>query len=154
MNLVEKFFSKYFKQTATDQPTESNPHEADLASAALLFEVIRSDQEIKSVELTLLRERLMQVCDLNSEEVDDIINLASDEVDAAVSLYQFTSKITQHFDPEQRVRLIENMWRMAYADSILDKHEEYIIRRVASLIHVSQANFIKARQKVRAEDNP
>jgi len=45
------------------------------------------------------------------------------------------------------------MWEIAYADNQLDKYEEYVIRKVADLIHVSHSEFIRAKSIVKAQSH-
>lgn len=142
---INKFFTKYFGKSQPNPP-EARLHDVQLASAALMFEVIRADGTVDPEEIALFRKIISHTMEVSSDELDDIVQLSQEETDSAVSLYQFTSKITQHFNPKERVWLIEYMWRLAYADGDLDKYEEQRIRRIAELIHVSHANFVGARE--------
>ena len=45
----------------------------------------------------------------------------------------------------ERIKLIESMWKIAYADGNIDKYEEHIIRKVSNLIYVAHSDFIKAK---------
>lgn len=152
MNVIEKFFNKHISSSPEQtKSADSELHELNMATAALLFEVVRADQEAKDEEITTIREALEKTMNLSPEETEDILQLAEQQVDAAVSLYEFTKKITDHFDSEQRISLIRNMWRVAYADSELHKYEEYLIRKVAGLIHVPQDALVRTRQEARAD---
>ena len=64
-------------------------------------------------------------------------------------LYEFTKLINDSYDYEQKVELIENMWRIAFSDKRLDKYEDHLIRKVSELIYVSHSDFIKTKLKVR-----
>lgn len=44
------------------------------------------------------------------------------------------------------------MWELAYADTELEKYEEYIIRKVADLIYVSHSEFIRAKTTAKARN--
>jgi uncharacterized tellurite resistance protein B-like protein len=50
---------------------------------------------------------------------------------------------------DQKVRIVELLWTVAFADSHQDKHEEHLIRRIADLLHVSHKDFIAAKFKAR-----
>ena len=148
---IGKFFTQIVKRTE-QKPAHvkdnKQPIQApDLASAALMFEVIRADQNIKPEELAAIKNIL--ATSLSNNEVDAAIRLAANETEEAVSLYQFTARITEHFDREERITLIRNMWCLAFADNAIDKYEEHVIRKVAELIHVPHADFIRAKQAAR-----
>ena len=53
------------------------------------------------------------------------------------------------YDYPQRVQLIENLWRVAFADHKVDRYEDNLIRRIADLIYVNHTDFIKCKLKVR-----
>ena len=54
----------------------------------------------------------------------------------------------RHLDREEKVRVLEYLWQIAYADNVLDKYEEHAIRKVADLLYLSHADFITAKQRV------
>ncbi len=143
------FFAKYFGGETQKETADDRLHEAQLASAALMFEVIRADETIQPEEIEAFRKRVSRHTKLTSEEIDDLVELAKNEAEEAVSLYQFTSKINRYFSPKERVSLIENMWYLACSDGKLDKHEEHAIRKVSELIYVAHADFIHARKRAR-----
>ena len=122
-----------------------------LAAAALLVEVMVIDGNLEQQELTSISQTLCQILALSSEQVDELIRLSRDEVAEATSLYQFTREINTHFNAEQKMNLLTAMWRVAFADGYLDKHEESIIRRVADLLHILHSDYIRC--KLAARDN-
>ena len=120
-----------------------------LAAAALLVEVMVIDGNLDEQELTSISQTLCQILALSSEQVDELIRLSRDEVAEATSLYQFTREINTHFDAEQKMNLLTAMWRVAFADGYLDKHEESIIRRVADLLHILHSDYIRCKLAAR-----
>ena len=77
--------------------------------------------------------------------MDELISLSKAEVEDATSLYQFTKQINDHYDLEGKLQLLTSMWKVAYADGELDKHEENIIRRVAGLLHIRHSEYIRCK---------
>ena len=69
-------------------------------------------------------------------------------LEEAVSLYEFTAVINDQFDREQKIDLVEMLWRVAYADQELDQYEEYFVRKIADLLHVSHKDYIQAKLRV------
>ena len=120
-----------------------------IATAALLVEVATIDGDFGSREFDLLFNILQRQFELNGRELDEISQLAKQESEDATSLYQFTQLVNQHFSAIEKYGLIRDMWRIAYADGNIDKYEEYIIRKVADLIHVSHSAFIRAKRDAR-----
>ena len=46
---------------------------------------------------------------------------------------------------EERVQLVEQLWRIAYADGVIDKYEEAAIRKASELLYVPHSDFIRAK---------
>ena len=136
---------KFFASEITD-PGGDEKHQQNLAAASLMVEVMVIDRDISDKELAAIKNIIEDQFNLKNNEIEKLLELAKDEVSEATSLYQFTRLINDHFDQKKKNDLISNLWQIAFADNVLDKHEEAIIRRIADLIHVSHSDFIKTKQ--------
>lgn len=116
-----------------------------LAAASLMVEIMVIDRQLDNTEREVIRRLLEKQFELSKEDIDQLVKLAHQEVAESTSLYQFTRLINDHFDKQKKVGLIENLWRVAYADNELDKHEEAMIRRIAELIYVSHSDFVRTK---------
>ena len=141
---IKGFFAKNVLE-----PEDAGVKTEQLAAAALLVEVMVIDGNLDEQELASISQTLCQILALSSEQVDELIRLSRDEVAEATSLYQFTREINTHFDAEQKMNLLTAMWRVAFADGYLDKHEESIIRRVADLLHILHSDYIRCKLAAR-----
>ncbi|MGX1113217.1 putative tellurite resistance protein B-like protein [Pseudoalteromonas sp. MBR-15] len=120
-------------------------HDLKTAVAALLIEVMRADNELQDDEQQALNNTLKKYFSLSDEEVLELVEGASKNLDEAIDYFQFSKQINAQCSAEQRIDIIELLWRLAYADGELDKHEELVIRRVASLLYVTHEDFIAAK---------
>ena len=136
---------QFFASEITD-PGGDEKHQQNLAAASLMVEVMVIDRDISDKELAAIKNIIEDQFNLKNNEIEKLLELAKDEVSEATSLYQFTRLINDHFDQKKKNDLISNLWQIAFADNVLDKHEEAIIRRIADLIHVSHSDFIKTKQ--------
>ena len=116
-----------------------------LATAALLIEVMVIDGDLDDQEMQAIAGTLSNMLHLSKEQIDQLIELSKEEVAEATSLYQFTKEINEHFDIEKKLSLMTAMWRVAFADGHLDKYEENIIRRVADLLHIRHSEYIRCK---------
>ncbi len=57
--------------------------------------------------------------------------------------------MNERYGQPERIALVRNLWRVAFADGDLDRHEEHLVRRVADLLHVRHSDFIRAKQEAR-----
>lgn len=149
INTIKRFFDKQLSAASTE--TQHNrQHRLKLATAALMFELLKTDRHIDERETSAFKSILIESFDLSGTELEEVIKLAEEEAKQAVSLYEFTSLINEAYTYDDKLVLIENMWRLALADQHLDKYEEQLIRKTADLIYVSHSDFIKTKIKVRA----
>jgi len=130
---------------------ESQRRGLHLAAAALLIETARADFTQDAAEQVKLTQLLASSLKLGQEEVEKLVLSAEERVDEAISLYEFTRVINDHYSAEQKVRLIDAMWAVAYADGNIDKYEEALIRQVAELTYVPHSDYIQSKLSARDE---
>ena len=81
--------------------------------------------------------------------MQNFAELAKQKSDESTSLYEFTREINDKYEYDEKVKLIEDLWRIAYSDGQLDKYEDYVIRKIADLIYVTHSDFIKSKLSVK-----
>ena len=138
------FFKKIFQKDASED-LEIDEHGSIKACIALLLETSMADDLLDESEIKTLKTTLINDFELEETEIDELIEISKKNVDDSTSLYDFTRDINDNFDAKERFKLIESMWKIAYADGNIDKFEEHIIRKVSNLIYVSHSDFIKAK---------
>ena len=146
---IQKFFTSRIDPGHRDI-REPDGHRLQVATGALLIEMVRTDVECTEGERAVVLAALQRKFDLTPEETQELMELAEAEADEAIDHYQFTSLIKTGFSQEQKQKVVEYLWAVAFADDDLDKHEEHLVRKIASLIGVSHKEFIEA--KLRARD--
>ncbi|MBD08747.1 MAG: hypothetical protein CMD70_08505 [Gammaproteobacteria bacterium] len=128
--------------------TEEREHALRLATATLLVEVVRADQEEAVVEEEVVLKQLGNFFDLSKEETSLLVQAAEQEADYAVSLQSFTRELHENLTIKEKHVVIEMLWRVALADSQLDKYEDYLVRKVADLLYVPHQDLIRIRNRV------
>jgi uncharacterized tellurite resistance protein B-like protein len=147
LRTIQEFFDKRIG-TASATP-ESTERALQLATAALLVEVSRADHEIKPEERRVINDAVRRTFNLSEQDTDVLINFAEEEAQTATSTHQFTGLIDKHFPIEQKIHIVELLWRVAFADADKDRHEEHLIRRISDLLHVSHRDYIEAKLRAR-----
>ena len=138
---------KQFFSARIDEPHGEPVHQRQLAAAALMVEIMVIDRTLDEQEQEIIRQLLENQFSLSHEEIETLVRLAHSEVNDATSLFQFTRLINDHFAMHEKRELVENLWRVAFADNQLDKHEEALIRRISELLYVSHTDFIQAKHR-------
>jgi uncharacterized tellurite resistance protein B-like protein len=122
-----------------------------LAVAALLLEIARADHTVDDAERRAVLAAIAHFCQLDEQDLDTLVATAAEAVESAVSFYDFTSTINERLSRAQKMGLLEMLWRVAQADGRVDHYEEYYIRKLADLLHLSHADFIRAKLKAAAD---
>ena len=132
-------------QSLNEEPAENEAPDFKTAVAALLVEVMRADNELQQQEQDMILSLLQQHFSLSAAQANTLVTTASADLDDAIDYFRFSKQINDNTSAEQRIEILELLWRLAYADGTIDKHEEHVIRRVADLLYVTHNDFIKAK---------
>lgn len=150
LRAIRQFFDTHMQPASTNQAADAE-HALRLATAALLIETSRADFAVNEHERNAVVHAVQRIFALTSQETAELMSLAEKEADDATSLYQFTSLIDRHFSVEQKRHVLEMMWRVSFADTHKDKHEEHLVRKVTDLLHLTEVDFARTRHKVEIE---
>ena len=132
----------------TQEPSVS----VELATAALLVEMERADFNNAPAERQVIETLLRQKFSLDDSTLAQLLTDADQQADSAVSLHEFTRWLNEHFEPAAKRQMVYMMWQVAYADGELDPEEEWLVRKVAELLHVPHEDFIKTKLSALASD--
>ena len=119
-----------------------------LAAAALLVDVARSDYRRAPQEQQALRDALKKRFGLDAAAVDSLLQRAETESQHAVGVYPFTTLVNEQCDEAEKVDLVRQLWQVAAADGDIDKYEDHLIRKIADLLYVSHSQFIRTKLEV------
>ena len=146
-------FKRFFEQRVAPAVNAAAPAEREhglrLAAAALLFEVVRADGVVRDEERTVMRTAMQSTFELGREESEELVRLAEDASRQSASLYDFTHVVDQALAPEDKLRLVELLWLLSFADAEKAAEEEHMVRQIAGLLHVEHPDFIAAKIRAR-----
>ena len=140
---------KLFENVVAQSTSTSSAETERLAAIALMIEVGLSDQSFDQVERDQLVKITSRLWNIDVNEISNLVEMAQEQVDISVSLFDHTRLINDTFEQEQKVQLVKCLWEIAFSDGRIDQYEEYSIRRIADLIYVEHADFIKMKLQVR-----
>ncbi|OPZ59588.1 MAG: Tellurite resistance protein TerB [Deltaproteobacteria bacterium ADurb.Bin510] len=129
------------------RPDEAGPSVA-LAAGALLIEMAASDGEFSAVERETILAVLRREHGLGEDEAAEMLELAEAERSRSIDLWSFTSRLNRELDRGAKLRLIEMVWEVIYADERLDGYEDYLVHRLAELLNLHHEELIAAKLKV------
>jgi uncharacterized tellurite resistance protein B-like protein len=122
--------------------------ELTLATAVLLVEVARADFAEAGLEIDVITRLLEKHFGIGRAEVEALVADARREADAQATLQGFTRQLHEELDREEKLRILEMLWKVALSDGNLEKHEDHLIRKVAALLYISHSDLIRVRNRV------
>ena len=135
----------FFKKTKEKQVSNIPSFEIELTGAVLAFEIARSDGDVSSDELSVLMEEIETIAEKVGKEKSEIYKIVETYSKDSVSFHEFIEDINKKFSKDQKLSLIEFLWKTAYADGRLDVDEERLVRRVADLIKIKDLEVLKLK---------
>lgn len=121
-----------------------------LAATALLIHVVSLDGEPSAAEKGKLHSLIESRFDLDPGTADQLIRSATLVEGEAVDLYRFTSVIMREVNEAGRLRIVEMMWELVYADGQVSEFEDNVVWRAADLLAVSSRDRIELKHRVAA----
>ncbi len=119
------------------------------ACAALLIETALADKVFNTEEIDSMKKTLREVYEIDEKDLDELISESEKRVSESTSLYEYTRLINDLCDYQDKLKLINNLWAIAFADKHLDKYEEFLIRKISDLLYVSHSDFIQQKLSVK-----
>jgi uncharacterized tellurite resistance protein B-like protein len=153
IDLMKKFFSKD-SISPSQEPRKGTSHDVRVATCALFLEMAHIDGEFSDTEREHIIQALKKDHGLSEEAVAELLNASQKELKGSIDLWQFTNLINQNYTLEEKIRIIEMVWQLAYTDGTLDKHEDYLLHKMANLLRLSHKQLIEAKLKVLQGGNP
>jgi uncharacterized tellurite resistance protein B-like protein len=155
LEAIQDFFDERLMPTTEDGACgvtrmRVTDRQLQLATAVLLLEVARCDFDLRADEFNAVSSGVRQVLGLTEDEAVAVVRFAEEEVRQSKRLHQFTNLVDQNYSPEQKKLVVQYLWQVAFADAQLLASEEYIVRKIADLLHVPLTDFLDA--KIRARD--
>ncbi len=143
---------QFFSELIDGQKSQHQFAETDYrrAAAALLVHVATLDGELTEAKRSKVHAILEGQYGLDAAATDELIAEAAQDDREAVDFYHFTSLLMRTLDEAGRLRVVEMLWEMVYADGNVTEFEANVMWRVADLLAVSSRDRITLRERVAA----
>ena len=122
--------------------------EASLAMAALLVRLARADGHYDAPEAASIERALTETFGLDAVEAAVRRSQAEALEADAPDTVRFTRALKDSVPHDDRIALVEAMWRVVLADGARHQDEESMMRLVASLLGISDVDSALARQRI------
>lgn len=139
----------FFKKKKVTAKKETKDFDIELTAAVLAYEIARSDGDITKDELEVLMEEIEKIAIKVGKDKLEILRMIEIYSADSVSFHNFIRDINEDYSKENKLLLLEFLWRTAYADGRLDVDEERLVRRVADLINIKDIEVLKIKNNIK-----
>jgi len=150
--MIRQLFER-LNETLTNDRDESNDRESAirLATAVLMIDVARSDEQFDDVELERIRTSITEEFGLSTSESASLVDDADDHAKDLVSLHSFTDLLHKNLEEHEKARIVGHLWQVAYADGDLDKLENSLVLKISDLLHVGRGRVMRLKHDAEVE---
>ena len=140
---------KSFLKLFEDSHKQNEPaYTVELATAALLSEIVNADNQVTETEREEYEKQLRKHVNVDDDAMALLLKRGQETADDAIDLVHFTQVLNKHCNADERVRVVKSLWSIAYADESLAPLEESTIRQIADLLYVHHSQYIKTKLDV------
>jgi uncharacterized tellurite resistance protein B-like protein len=126
-------------------------HTIELATAVLLYEVMRADSKFEQLEQDSYRKQIDKHFSLSEAELETLCQLSQSQAEGAADYQQFTRVINDIYSPQEKRAVLDSLWSVAYADHELSPDEDYTIRKIADLLYIPHSQFIQSKLSIKPD---
>ncbi|MGR3757829.1 MAG: tellurite resistance TerB family protein [Tranquillimonas sp.] len=141
-------FADFLKRLTAPDPDRLPEPDAQLALAALLVRIGRSDGSYDDDEIARIDRILATRYRLSPFEATRLRHQAEELEAQAPDTVRFTRALKDAVDYENREQIIEALWEVVLADGVRDDEEDALLRLVAPMLGVNDRDSNLARQRV------
>lgn len=119
-----------------------------LATCVILLEVAKSDDEFCSIEKATVSTILKKEFQISQEAAEELMELAHTDREESIDFWQYTNLINKHYSREEKIKIMELVWKVIYADQELNRYEDHLVHKLAKLLRLRHDELIDAKLKV------
>ena len=147
IDVVKRFFGKATAEVSKGA-NQNTAHDIRVATCALLVEIARIDEKFTDAEMETILSILKEKYGLSPDHADALIAEAEKELEKSVDLWQFAKLINENYSNEEKIEIIETLWRIVYVDGKMDQYEHYLMSKLQNLLRLTHDQLITAKLKV------
>lgn len=148
IDLIKKITGDKTDKASTTKDSEKDAH---VALCVLLLEAAHVDGECSKDEMNHVIETLISECGVSKAEIDELVELAYKKRDDSVDLFKFTRYLNNNYSKEEKVQVMESVWRVIHIDGRLEGHEDHFAHKLANLLRLDHKELIAAKIKAREQ---
>jgi uncharacterized tellurite resistance protein B-like protein len=147
--MIRKLYDQVMNSLAAKPSAEREEAEREemlrLATAVLMVDVARADHVFDETELDSVLKLMQENFDLAPRRAAELVEEAEAVAEDLVSVQHFTRRLHENLDEEEKARIVELLWQVAYADGRLDRYENSLVLKISDLLYVNRARVMRLK---------
>ena len=133
-----------------DQPAVKDIDDK-IALGVLLWVVAEADEKFLPEEETKIKEVLRSYSKISNEDIPVVLASIQEAAKERIDLYRFTHEVSENLPYDIKIKILENLFRVACADKDLDDSELEVVRKISGLFNVAHKDFIDTKIRIKKE---
>ena len=148
VDLIKKMLEIPSKKGSTE---DADTREAHMALCVLLLEAAHVDGECSEAEKEHVTSTMTAKYGVSREDIDKIITSADKKRQESVDLFSFTRYMNNNFSHEERLAVMDAVWRIILIDDHLEPHEDQLAHKLANLLRLTHKELIDSKLRARRQ---
>ena len=137
--------------TNTTNEVHAGPEALQLATCAILLEAAHVDDDFTQEEQRYIRDVVKSRFNLSDEDAHELLQAAENAREENAELFRYTREINENCTVDEKIRFVEEIWRIFYSDGKLDSHEDHMARKLRDLLNLNVPQMMDAKMRVKEE---
>lgn len=144
-DVIKRFFTRVSGENSS---CNRNVQDVRVATCALFLEMAHLDDTFTKEETDIILSILKEKYQLSEEHADHLLQEAERELKESIDLWQFAKLINENYSVEEKMEVIKILWEIVFVDGKMDRYENYLMHKVATLLRLSNEKLIDAKLMV------
>ena len=144
-------FKKIFGKNIPEEEKfsdEDSERKSQIATCVILLEIANADNEFLEIERKNIIKIMKAEFNLSEKDSTELIKISEKKIDESIDIWQFTNLINQNSTKEEKMKILENAWKIIYSDDRLDAYEDHLIHKISNLLRLNHKELIETKLKV------
>ena len=118
--------------------------------AALLIHAAKIDENFSEKEEIIIKKTISDL-GANKEDIEKILNEGKDIENNTNQILDFTKKV-KNMSENEKIQIIESLWRIIYSNDEADIYETNLMRRLAGLLYIDSKTMGSIKEKIKKKN--
>jgi uncharacterized tellurite resistance protein B-like protein len=151
--MINKFQNLLDLISKKENKTKNKLSDLETATCVLFLELAHADFKVAPQEEQMILKNMASFFSLSENDVEELVKLSQEKREQRTDIWFFTDMIKNNFERSDKIKILEMLWALVYADGYMDKYEEALMRKITALLGLAHSEMVGAKLKAKKEVN-